>query len=112
MTPVREELKDIAHTLTRGMGWGSREPFWLSATFETFEIIVAGNLPPSRLHWVAFGGNGNSPHLQSYPIIMIIFGKYLNISFVAIYETAPELPNEATTVKAGRTGETPSLRVG
>ncbi|MEB3691389.1 MAG: hypothetical protein G5Z43_000294 [Caldisphaeraceae archaeon] len=50
MTPVREELKDIAHTLTRGMGWGSREP--------------------------------------------------------------PELPNEATTVKAGGTGETPSLRVG
>ncbi len=41
-------------------------PFWLSATFGTCETIVAGNLPLSRLHRVAFGGNGNSPHLQDF----------------------------------------------
>jgi len=41
------------------------QPFWLSATFETIEIIVADNLPASHLHWLAFGGNGNSPHLQA-----------------------------------------------
>jgi len=41
-------------------------PFWFSATFGTCETIVAGNLPSSRLHWRAFGGNGYSSHLREF----------------------------------------------
>ncbi len=93
------------------MSWNN--PFWLSATFKTCETIVADNLPSSLLHWRAFGGNGNSPHLQDFqqsPFglktphigdyhITIRFTtklyknyekqKSANVSLVAIYETVP-----------------------
>jgi len=40
-------------------------PFWLAVICVKFVNVVTANLPASD-HWVAFGGNGDSPHLSVF----------------------------------------------
>ncbi|AGT34309.1 hypothetical protein OCC_14135 [Thermococcus litoralis DSM 5473] len=54
--------------------WGNLEGFYEMSIMRTVLVsrfckvckLTTADLPASHLHWLAFGGNGNSPHLRGF----------------------------------------------